>query len=166
MATSETIKSEQRDAARTMLEGYGSLCIINTQLLKLIEDADNRLISTTAQMGETRGSGTAKDAIAVNIAAIHEAAGKLIVVSAMYAERLDAIINAVDRVNEIDPLAAKVLSKRYMEPGRMPEFAEIGEDLGYSADYMMEKHLDGLNIICDLAIGQTSPIVPDEPVVS
>lgn len=150
MATSETIRSEQRDAARTMLEGYGSLCIINKQLLKLIEDADNRLLSITAQMSETRGSGTAKDAIAANIASIHEAAGKLVVVSAMYVERLDAILNAVERVNGIDPLAAKVLSKRYMEPGRMPEFAEIGEELGYSEAYMMEKHLNGLDIICDL----------------
>lgn len=153
MATQETIRSEQRDYARRTLEGYGALCTINGQLLKLMEDADRRLLSVTAQWGETRGSGAAKDAIAGNIVAIHEAADRMAAVSAAYAERLDGILSLVEQVTAVDPLAGKVLAMRYMEPGRTPEFDEIAEELGYSYDHIQRKHAEGLDVACDVLTG-------------
>lgn len=132
-----------------MLEGYGSLCTINGQILKMMSDAESRLLSTTAQWGETRSSGTAKDAIGDNMAAIHSAANRLDDVSTMLGGCLDVLLEAVVRVNDEDALAARILALRYMEPGRQPEFQEIACELGYSYNYVVEKHLRGLDLVSD-----------------
>lgn len=132
-----------------MLEGYSALSVINKQMLKLLGDADDRLLSTTAQWNETRGSGTAKDSIGKNIAAIHSAAERLGEVSDSLGVCLDILLESVIRVGDVDPLAAKVLSMRYMEPGRTPEFDEIAEELGYSYDHVVRKHADGLDLVSE-----------------
>lgn len=150
MATYETIRNEKRNDAKRVLEGYRALCTLNGQMLKLLEDADSRLLSVTAQMDETRGSGVAKDSMADNIASIHEASAKMRVLSSQYGRRLDEAAHLVGEVIDIDPLAGEVLAIRYMEPGRPPEFAEIAERLGYTEAHVYAKHLDGLDIAADV----------------
>ena len=150
MATYETLRSERREDARRKLDSYRSLCTLNEQMLKLMADAESRMLSVTAQMGETRGSSTAKDAMGDNIAAICEAADRMRELCEGYASTLDETAKLVREVMDIDALAGEVLAIRYMEPGRPPEFCEIADRLGYTEAHIYGKHLDGLDIAADV----------------
>lgn len=150
MATLETIQNERRDAARRVLESYSTNCVINKQLLKLLENADSRLLSATAQMEETRGSGTAKDAIGAHIAAIHQEAERLTYASERIAVKLDEVLRIVERVSERSHLAGKILSMRYLEPGRLMELEEIASALNYDDEYIRKRHLVALDMAADV----------------
>lgn len=150
MATKETIRSERREEARRRLGGYRAWVTLNDQTLRLIESIESRLFSVTAQMGETNGSGDAKDAMADNIATMHEQAEKLREQSKAFGEKLDTLLCTVCRVAEVDPLAGQVLALRYMELSRPMDFNEIAERLGYSHDHMVDKHRQGLEIAADV----------------
>ena len=150
MATYETIRSERREDARRKLEGYRSLCTLNEQMLRLLADAESRMLSVTAQMGETRGSSTARDALGDNLAAICDVKERMHELCEGYAATLDATAHIVREVMDIDALAGEVLAIRYMEPGRPPEFCEIADRLGYTEAHIYGKHLDGLDIAADV----------------
>ena len=150
MATYETLRSERREDARKKLDSYRSLCTLNEQMLKLMADADSRMLSVTAQMGETRGSSTARDALGDNLAAIFDVKEQMSELCAGYSTSLDAIAKIVREVMDIDALAGEVLAIRYMEPGRPTEFCEIADRLGYTEAHIYGKHLDGLDIAADV----------------
>lgn len=147
MATMETIQSERRAEAKRMLEGYRSFCEMHDSLLKLMEDADSRLLSTTAQMGETVASSAAGDAIGSGLAKLERASKKLKDVDERVCSKLDVSLWLVERVMEIHPPAGRVLCERYLVPaGSEPTFEEVAERLHYSTDWTYQLHLIGLDI--------------------
>lgn len=150
MATTETIRSERREEARRRLGGYRAWVTLNDQALKLIESIESRQYSVTSQMSETR-SGSARDSMSENLAALEEQEQRLRDQSADYAGKMDQLLETVNRVVETDPLAGQVLSLRYMELGKPMEFSEIGDRLGeYSEDHMKRKHAEGLDLAADV----------------
>lgn len=147
MATLETIQSERRAEAKRMLEGYRSFCEMHDNLLKLMEDADSRLLSTTAQMGETVASSGAGDAIGSGLAKLENASTRLKRTDDRICARLDITLHLVERVVEINPMAGRVLSLRYLAPaGDEPTFEDIADKMGYNADYIRHAHLLGLDV--------------------
>ena len=152
MATLETIQSERRATAKRMLEGYRSFCGMHDSLLKLMQDADSRLTSTTAQMSETVASGTAKDAIGSGIAKLEEASKQLEHVDGMIRAKQEITTHLVMRVIEQHPQAGSVLEKRYLVPAseEEPLFEDIADALGYSVDWTYQLHLIGLDIVASL----------------
>lgn len=157
MATYETTQSERRAEARRMLEGYRSFCEMHDSLLKLIEDADSRLLSTTAQMGETVASTAAGDAIGSGLAKLEYAYKKLQDVDERVCAKLDVSLWLVERVMEINPAAGRVLCERYLSPlGEEPELDEIAERLSYSYDWTKHLHLIGLDIAASVIQDNTS----------
>lgn len=147
MATQETIQSERRAEAKRMLEGYRAFCGMHDSLLKLMEDCDSRLLSTTAQMHETVASSTAGDAIGSGIAKLETMSGRLTRTDDRICAKLDLTLRLVERVIEINPIAGRVLSMRYLAPaGDEPTFEEIADKLGYSYDYVKHVHLLGLDL--------------------
>lgn len=151
MATYETIQGERRGQARRMLEGYRAFCEMHDSLLKLMEDADSRLLSTTAQMGETVASSSAGDAIGGGLVKLETASTRLQRVDDRICAKLDVALWLVERVMETHPNAGRVLSERYLTPaGDVPTFDAIGEKLGYSEGHTQRLHIEGLNIVADL----------------
>lgn len=151
MANYETIQSERRAAAKRMLEGYRAFCGMHDSLLKLMEDADSRLLSTTAQMGETVASSAAGDAIGSGLAKLETASTRLERVDDRICAKLDITLHLVERVIEAHPQAGQVLDKRYLVPaGEEPTFEEIADMLGYSVDWTYQLHLIGLDIAASL----------------
>ena len=147
MANFETIQSERRAEAKRMLEGYRAFCGMHDSMLKLMEDADSRLLSTTAQMGETRASSSAGDSIGSGLAKLETAATRLKRTDDRICAKLDATLRIIERVIEINPLAGRVLSMRYLTPASdKPTFEEIADKLGYSVDHVKHIHLLGLDI--------------------
>lgn len=147
MANHETMQSERRAGARRALEGYRSFCKMHDGLLRLMEDADSRLVGTAVQMGETATSGTAGDAIGCGLAALEAAAERLVRADDGICARLHETLSLVERVNEVDPVAGRVLSMRYLAPaGGEPTLEEIAEELGYGADWVRHLHLAGLDL--------------------
>lgn len=152
MASNETIRAERRDDARRILEGYRAFCAMHDNMLALMEDADSRLLSTTAQMGETRASSSAGDSIGSGLAKLESAAIRLESADDRICAKLDATLDIVERVIEEDPLAGRVLSMRYLAPaGSEPTLEEIADRMGYSEDYIKHVHLAGLDIAARLA---------------
>lgn len=151
MANYETIQSERRAAAKRMLEGYRAFCGMHDSLLKLMEDADSRLLSTTAQMEETVASSAAGDAIGGGLAKLETAARRLSRTDDRICAKLDITLQLVERVIEIRPNAGRVLSERYLVPaGEEPTFEEIADKMGYSADHIYRLHLEGLDVAAAL----------------
>lgn len=151
MATLETIQSERRATAKRMLEGYRSFCGMHDSLMRLMEDADSRLLSTTAQMGETVASSSAGDSIGSGLAKLETAANRLERVDDRICAKLDITLHLVERVIEQHPQAGRVLDKRYLVPAsEEPSFEEIADMLGYSVDWTYQLHLIGLDIVASL----------------
>ena len=156
MANYETIQSERRADAKRMLEGYRSFCEMHDSMLKMMEDADSRLLSTTAQMGETVASSAAGDSIGSGLAKLETAAKRLERTDGRICAKLDAALHLVERVIEINPVAGRVLSMRYLVPaGDEPTFDEIADKMGYSADWVRHAHLLGLDIAATLTQDNT-----------
>lgn len=145
MATLETIQSERRLSAKRRLEGYRAHCERHDQFLRLIENADSRLLSITAQMSENVASSSAGDAIGRGIAALDELATKLREVDAKICDALDEALWIVESVTDMNPTAGRVLSMRYLEPNN-PTFVEIAEKMHYSEDHVIRLHQAGLDI--------------------
>lgn len=157
MANYETIQSERRAAAKRMLEGYRAFCGMHDSLLKLIEDADSRLLSTTAQMEETVASSAAGDAIGGGLAKLETTAKRLSRTDERICAKLDITLHLVERVIDINPMAGRVLSMRYLVPaGDEPTFEEIADKMGYSYDWVKHAHLLGLDIAAMLMQDNTS----------
>ncbi len=151
MATYETIQKERRDRARTALEGYRAFCEMHESYLKLMQDGDSRLLSMTAQMGETIASGAAGDAIGSGLAKLETTSAKLRYVDDRICAKLDILAHLVERVIEINPAAGRVLNKYYIAPyDDAPTFGDIARDLGYSIDRVYALHLVGLDIVANL----------------
>ena len=151
MATYETIQKERRDRARTALEGYRAFCEMHESYLKLMQDGDSRLLSTTAQMGETIASGAAGDAIGSGLAKLETTSAKLRYVDDRICAKLDILAHLVERVVEINPAAGRVLNKYYIAPyDEAPSFGDIAKELNYSIDRVYALHLVGLDIVADL----------------
>ena len=147
MTAYETIQSERRAEAKRMLEGYRAFCGMHDSLLRMMEDADSRLLSTTAQMGETVASSSAGDSIGSGLAKLETAAARLERTDDRICAKLDETLRIVERVIEINPVAGRVLSMRYLTPaGDEPSFEEIADKLGYSYDRVKHIHLLGLDI--------------------
>lgn len=149
MAKHSTIQAEKREDARRKLISYRASCQIYHQLLKIVEDAENRLTTTCAQYSETVTSTTAKDSLGDQIAMLDEQVTRLSEICANQAHTLDEILDLINAVVPIDPISARILSKRYLEPTREPSFTEIALDLDYSEDYVRHKHLEGLDLIAE-----------------
>lgn len=151
MAANETMRRERRDEARRVLEGYRALCAMHDNMLALMEDADSRLLSTTAQMSETRASGSAGDSIGSGLAKLETAARRLESADDRICATLDATLALVERVIEERPIAGRVLSMRYLSPaGDEPTFEQIADRMGYSEEHIKHVHLVGLDIAADL----------------
>lgn len=151
MATIETTRSEQREAAKRLLEGYRGFCEMHDRMLVLIEDADSRLTNTTAQMEETVASSGAKDAIGNGLAKLETASNRLKRTDDRICAKLDTTTRLVERTMEIRPKAGRVLNQRYLIPaGEEPTFEEIAKKLGYSVDHVNRLHLEGLDIAAAL----------------
>lgn len=151
MATYETIQKERRDSARRALEGYRAFCEMHESYLKLMQDGDSRLLSMTAQMGETVASSAAGDAIGSGLAKLETTSAKLRYVDERICAKLDILAHLVERVIEINPAAGRVLNKYYIVPyDYAPTFNDIAKDLGYSVDRVYALHLVGLDIVANL----------------
>lgn len=149
MATYETIQSERRQSAKRRLEGYKAHCERHDQFLQQIEKADSRLMSITAQLGETVSSSSASDSLANGVVAIDELAGKLRKVDEEICEALDDVLALVEEVTELHPTAGRILSMRYLEPSNLT-FVEIAEKTHYSEDHVIRLHQAGLDIAATL----------------
>lgn len=146
MATLETTRSEAREETRRALDGYRAWCTLNGRLLEQIEAAESRLKSVTAQMGEIHSGSFAKDALGDNIASQQEAADRLRDQSFVVGETLDVLLSVVDGVIERNPLCGQVLTMRYIDDGRRMTLDDIAEELGYTPEWIREKHLEALDI--------------------
>lgn len=146
MATESTLRAERRENARRRLEKYNTLLKRVDKRLDLISKTESRILSVTAQYNETCCSGSAKDALADNLAALEEHAEVLRELNRRYGESMDEVSMLVDRVTEANKLAGDVLAARYLVDGRMPDFFEIAEDLGYSEGAVYNAHLLGLDL--------------------
>ena len=157
MATLETEQSERRAEAKRMLNGYRAFCGMHDSMLRLIEDADSRLLSTTAQMEETVASSSAGDTIGSGLAKLEYAANKLKDVDDRVCAKLDISLWLVEQVIKINPAAGRVLSERYLCPAESePDFEEIAERLSYSYDWTKHLHLIGLDIAASVIQDNTS----------
>lgn len=145
MASYETIQNERRLSAKRRLESYRAHCERHDQFLRLIENADSRLLSITAQMSENVASSSAGDAIGRGIVALDELATRLRDVDARICESLDEVLAIVEAVTEMHPTAGRILSMRYLEPSN-PTFAEIADKMNYSEDHVIRLHQAGLDI--------------------
>lgn len=151
MTTYEKNRGERRAEARRALEGYRSLCAMHDGILRLMEDADSRLMSTTVQMGEIVASSSVGDAIGGGLARLEAAAEKLKSADDRICAKLDMTLWLVERVIAENPLAGRVLSERYLMPaGTEPTLEDIAEALCYSHDWTRHLHLVGLDIAADL----------------
>ena len=151
LVTLETIHGERRGQARRILEGYRAYCEMHDRMLHLIEDADSRLLSTTAQMGETVSSSSAGDAIGGGLVKLETASNMLQSVDDRICSKLDMALWLVESVIEINPSVGRVISERYLVPaGEEPTFEEIAERLNYSYDWVRHAHLLGLDMVAML----------------
>ena len=149
MARHTIVRNEKRENAKRRLGAYRKLVRLNKQNLQLIEEAESRLFGVTAQVGEVRGSGAAKDAIADNLAAEEEHARDLRRDSDMYGEKMDDIKRLVERVFDVSQLAGDVLAMRYLVAGKPPEFSEIADELHYTEGAVKNAHLVGLDLVAE-----------------
>lgn len=120
-------------------------CEMHDQLLRLIECADSRLMSTTAQMSENVASSSACDAIGSGLATLDELANKLRDVDLRILDALDETVRIVESVTEMSPTAGRVLAMRYLDPDG-PTFVKIAERMHYSEDHVIRLHQAGLDI--------------------
>lgn len=151
MANYETIQKERRNSARRTLEGYRAFCEMHDSLLRLMEDADSRLLSTTAQMGETVASSAAGDSIGSGLARLETASKRLKRTDDRICAKLDTTLDLVERAIEIHPKAGEVLSAYYLVPVvGGATFDKIAEDMGYSTDHVYRLHLEGLDVVASL----------------
>lgn len=145
MATLETIQSGRRLSAKRRLESYRAHCERHDQFLRLIENADSRLMSITVQLSENVASSSASDAIGKGIAALDELATKLRAVDARICDSMEEAVRLVEAVTDMNPTVGRVLSMRYLDPGN-PTFVEIAEKMHYSEDHVIRLHQAGLDI--------------------
>lgn len=119
------------------------------KMLKLVESAETRLTSVTSQMGEMVTSGCAHDSMAEQIATLEDQVTKLGGIACRYAAALDESLELVESLINGNPNIARVLTKRYLEPGYEPSFREIADDMGISEDYARHLHAVGLDMIAE-----------------
>lgn len=150
MAKNATIQAENREAARRKLIAYRAQCDIFEQLLKIVENAESRLVSVTAQYEETRSSSTARDTMGDQIATLNQQIEKLNAIIDRQAATLDEVLYLINALIPDNPTIARVMSKRYLEPTYEPTFKEIADEMGYSEDRIRHLHTEGLDLISDL----------------
>lgn len=150
MAKSATLQAENREAARRKLVGYRAQCDIFRQLLKIVESAETRLSSITAQYEETRSSNAARDTMGDQLIMLESQLERLTRVIDEQAHALDEVLWIINSLVPEHPTTARVLSKRYLEPDREPTFKEIADEMGYSEGYVHNKHLEGLDLVYDI----------------
>ena len=150
MAKNATIQAKNREAARRKLIAYRAQCDIFEQLLKIVENAESRLVSVTAQYEETRSSSTARDTMGDQIATLNQQIEKLNAIIDRQAATLDEVLYLINALIPDNPTIARVMSKRYLEPTYEPTFKEIADEMGYSEDRIRHLHTEGLDLISDL----------------
>lgn len=150
MAKSATLQAENRERARRKLVGYRAQCDILEQLTKIVESAESRLTSITALYDEMRSSGVARDTMGDQIATLNEQVERLHHVIREQAAALDEVLWLINSVVPVNPSAASVLSKRYLEPTYEPTFREIADAMAMSESRVNHLHLEGLDLVSDI----------------
>ena len=150
MAKSATLKAENREVARRKLVGYRAQCDIFRQLLKIVESAESRLTSVTAQYEETRSHGVGRDTLADQITTLEDQLARLTRVIDEQSHALDEVLWVINSLVTDHPTIASIMSKRYLEPDYEPTFKEIADEMGYSEGYVKSKHLEGLDLVFDI----------------
>lgn len=149
MAKSATLQAERREEARRKLVCYRAKCCILDKMLAIIENAESRLVSITAQHEETTSSGTARDTMGDQIIMLNDEVERMSGICADLGAALDEVLDLINGLLPDHPNAALVLSKRYLEPNFEPTFAEIAVETGYSEDRVRHLHLEGLDLIAE-----------------
>jgi len=150
MAKSVTLQAENREVARRKLVSYRAQCDIFRQLLKIVESAESRLTSVTAQYEETRSHGVGRDTLADQITTLEDQLSRLTRVIDEQSHALDEVLWIINEIVPENPTVASILSKRYLEPDHEPTFNEIADEMGYSEGYVKSKHLEGLDLVYGL----------------
>lgn len=149
MAKSATIQAERREEARRKLVSYRAQCGIFDKMLAITENAESRLVSVTAQYKEMTSSGTAHDTMADQLIMLNDQVERMSAICAGLGERLDEVLELINGLVPDHPNAARVLAKRYLEPGYEPTFGEIAAETGYSEDRVRHLHLEGLDLVSE-----------------
>lgn len=147
----ESEDTPKREAAKRRLMGYQTFCAIRSSMLNLAQDADDRLTSTTAQMSEMVSTSGGGDKIGSGITALEAVTKQLQDTDGRLEEKLKTTVDLIERVTEINPIAGKVLTKRYLNPTeRVPTYSAIAKEMGYSLDRIKHIHGEALDIVVDL----------------
>lgn len=150
MAKSATIQAENREIARRKLVSYRAQCDIYRQLLKIVESAESRLSSVTAQYEETRSSNAARDTMGDQIIMLNDQVERLKGMCAKQAETLDEVLWLINSLLPDHPTTTRIMSKRYLEPNYEPTLKEIADEMGFSEGYVRNKHIEGLDLIYEI----------------
>ena len=149
MAKSATIQAEKRETARRKLVSYRARCGVFDKMLDIVQNAESRLTSITAQYKETVSTGVAHDTMADQVIMLNDQVEKMSDICASLGSTLDEVLDLINGLVPDHPNAARVLAKRYLEPTYEPTFAEIAEETGYSEDRVKHLHLEGLDCIAE-----------------
>ena len=149
MAKSATLQAEKRETARRKLIAYRARCGVFDKMLDIVQNAESRLTSTTAQYKETVSTGVAHDTMADQIIMLNDQIERMSDICAGLGESLDEVLDLINGLIPMNPNAARVLAKRYLEPTYEPTFAEIAVDTGYSEDRVKHLHLEGLDLVAE-----------------
>ena len=150
MAKSVTLQAENREIARRKLVSYRAQCDIFRQLLKIVESAETRLSSVTAQYEEMRSSNAARDTMGDQLITLESQLDRLNRVIDEQSRALDEVLGIINAIVPENPIVASILSKRYLEPDYEPTLSEIADEMGYSEGYVKSKHLEGLDLVYGL----------------
>ena len=150
MAKHATLQAERRETARRKLSEYRVQCDIFERLLRIIESAESRLTSITAQQSELIKTSGAKDRLADQIITLNAHIDRLHELNEGHIAYLDDALYLINSLLPEHTLEARVLSKRYLEPNYEPTFAEIAEEMGFSEDWVKHKHLRGLDFVANV----------------
>lgn len=149
MATSATLQGERREDARRKLVCYRAKCGVFDKMLDIVQNAESRLTSVTAQYEETSSTGVAHDVMADQVIVLNDQIERMSEICSGLGKALDEVLDLINSLIPDHPNAALVLAKRYLEPEYEPTFSEIAEEMGYSEDRVRHLHLEGLDAIAD-----------------
>lgn len=149
MAKSATLQAEKRETARRKLVSYRAQCGVFDKMLDIIQNAESRLTSITAQYGESVSTGIAHDTMADQVIMLNDQIERMSGICASLGETLDEVLDLINGLIPIHPNAARILAKRYLEPSFEPTFGEIAAETGYSEDRVRHLHMEGLDLIAE-----------------
>lgn len=149
MATDATRQAEKRERVKRYLSRYRATVSVYDSLLKIIESAESRLASITAQQSEVYTPSSAHDALADQIITLNDYIDKLSACILRETAALDGMLYVIERTMDTDCEVAEILSKRYLEPGYEPTFQEIADEMGISEKTVRRKHVYGLDLVWD-----------------